>query len=262
MKTKLLTPADLTEYKHPAIILFRSLELKCTYENTKNLNFKQPSMDLGSGDGYLASILFDEKFTYGIDNGEANDYQTAIDKKRYGKVLVESAEKMSLKNDSLNFIFCNSVIEHIPGNEAVLSEVSRTLKKGGAFVFTSPSDKFKEFLYVSNLLQRFSLEFMASRYKNYRQTMLNHYHTLSHEEWTKRLKKHNLKIINYDYYISKETCMLWDQIALQVRIQKLFDPQAEKELYKEYKKQINEIYVNDRVEGSNGASLFIHAVKI
>lgn len=261
MKTKLLTPADLTEYEHPAIILFRSLELKCTYENTKHIDFKQPSTDLGSGDGYLASLLFDEKFTYGIDNGEAQDYQIAIDKKRYGTVLLESAEKMSLKDNSLNFIFCNSVIEHIPGNEAVLSEVARTLKKGGSFVFTSPSDKFKEYLYISDILQKTGLGFMANWYKNKRQHMLNHYHTLSHKEWGKRLKKHNLEIIKYDYYISKEACMLWDKLALETRIQGIFDRNAEKELYKEYKEEINYIYQHDVVAGEEGASLFIHAVK-
>ena len=261
MKTQLLTPADLSEYKHPAIILFRSLELKCIYENTQNITFKQPSMDLGSGDGYLASILFDEKFTFGLDNGEAQDYEISIEKNRYEHVLLENAEKMSLPDNSLNFIFCNSVIEHIPNNKAVLHEVARTLKKGGSFVFTSPSDKFKEYLYVSQILQRCGMPIIANWYKNKRHAMLNHYHTLSHVEWSKRLKKNGLKVISYDYYISKESCMLWDKIALQVKVQSLIDKHAEESAFKEYQDTINEIYTHDTVEGTHGASLFIHAVK-
>lgn len=258
MKTKLLTPSDLSEYTHPAIVLFRSLELKCVYENTKDIEFQHPSMDLGSGDGYLASILFDDKFTYGLDNGEANDYQISVEKNRYEKVLLESAEHMSLADNALSFIFCNSVIEHIPNNEAVLHEVARTLKKGGDFVFTSPSDKFKEYLYISNML----FEPISSWYKNKRHAMLNHYHTLSHGEWTKRLKNYGLEVKRYDYYISKETCMLWDRIALEVKIKSVFDHEAEKKCWEKYKQQIQDIYNHDKVEGTNGASLFIHATKL
>ncbi len=277
MKTKLLSPADLGEYTHPAIVLFRSIELKCTYENTKGKKFRHPSLDLGSGDGYLASLLFDEKFTYGLDNGEADDYQIAIDKDRYEKVLLESAEHMSLPDNYLQFVFCNSVIEHIPDNEAVLSEVARTLKKGGDFIFTSPSDNFKEYLYLSNIIESYgqiqffsrwspriakALQNLASWYKNKRHAMLNHYHTLSHTEWQTRLKRHGLRMQSYDYYISRDTCMFWDRLALQVRFQSLLDKGADAAALDDYRKTINEIYRTDSVKGTNGASLFIHAIKI
>lgn len=262
MKTKLLKPSDFRGHPHPASKLFRSIELRNIYNNTEGITFKQPSMDLGCGDGYLSSILFDTKFTYGIDNGEANDVHIAIKKKLYKKVLIESAEKMSLKDGSLNFVFCNSVIEHIPDNDAVLSEISRTLKKGGSFVFTSPSDKFPQYLYLSNKLNSVGLGFIGNIYKNKRNKMLNHYHIYSHQEWKKRLATHGLKVIQYDYYISKETNMLWDKIALETRIRGLFDKNAEKNVYTKYKKQINAAYNGDNIQGSNGASLFIHAVKI
>ena len=250
MKTRLVKPEDLTEYTHPAIILFRSIELLATYENTKNLFFKKPSLDLGCGDGYLADLLFKEQFTYGLDNGEANDVNIAIEKKRYQKILIEDAQHMSLPDNTLNFIFCNSVIEHIPDNEAVLQEVSRTLKPGGDFVFTSPSHLFKEWLYINNPLYIFL-----------RQKMLNHYHTISLEEWTKRLKKHNMKIINHSYYITRETNQLWDQIALETRLSGLLNPNAEQISYQKYIKEILKLCQIDQINLTKGASLFIHAVK-
>ncbi len=168
---------------------------------------------------------------------------------------------MSLPNNSLWFIFSNSVIEHIPDNEAVLREVSRTLKKGGAFVFTSPSDKFKEYLYVSNLLSSLGLSFLGNWYKEKRNKMLNHYHTYSHIVWTKKLKKHGLIVRKHAYYITKDAGMLWDKIALETKMRKLFDKNAEKKVYEKYKKEIAERYKKDRVKSDEGASLFIYAVK-
>ena len=131
MKVMLVSLRDFKGHPHPSSKLFRVLELQAVYKNIKNHSFRGPSMDLGGGDGYLSTILFDKKFDFNVDKGEANDLHVAKRHHRYRKILVESAEKMSLKDSSLNFIFSNSVIEHIPNNEAVLKEVSRTLKKGG-----------------------------------------------------------------------------------------------------------------------------------
>ncbi len=261
MKSKLVTPNDFPGHPHPASRLFRSIELKVVYDETKGVDFKGPSMDLGCGDGYLSSILFDDRFTYGIDNGEANDVDVAIEHKRYEHVLIESAEKMSLKDGSLNFVFCNSVIEHIPDNEAVLSEVGRTLRKGGIFIFTSPSDKFKEYLYLSNVLSSIGLGFLGNMYKERRNNMLNHYHTYGHEEWSKRLGRHGMKVKKHKYYIDKKCCMLWDKIALATRIRGLFDKQAEAHMWDTYKDQIMAQYKRDRVTDDRGASLFIWAEK-
>src|SRR5690348_834569 len=105
MKTRLVTIEDFKGHPHPASKLFRLIELQTVFKNTKRYVFKQPSMDLGGGDGYLSSILFDDRFTYSVDNNEANDVKVAIKNKRYKKVLIESADHMSLRSNSLNFVF-------------------------------------------------------------------------------------------------------------------------------------------------------------
>jgi len=261
MKTQLINLQDLKKMKHPASKLFRTIELRAVYEQTKNILFRQPSMDLGGGDGYLSSILFDKKFSYNVDNGEANDLHIAKRFKRYRKILVESAEKMSLKDGSLNFIFSNSVIEHIPNNEAVLKEVSRTLKKGGAFVFTSPSHNFKHYLWLSNFLSGLGLSVLGNLYLELRNKILNHYHTYSHQRWTAKLKKHGLIVKKHKYYISKEICMLWDRIAWEVRVKSLFDRNAETKIYHSYKQRIADAIARDTVRDTQGASLFIYAIK-
>lgn len=261
MKTRLVTLSHFRHHPHPASKLFRTIELQNIYKNTKRMVFKQPSMDLGGGDGYLSSILFDSRFTYNLDNGEAKDLHVAKRTKRYKKILVESAEKMSLKDRSIKFVFSNSVIEHIPDNDAVLRETSRVLVPGGVFVFTSPSHNFKHYLWLSNVLNSFGLTFFGNLYLEKRNNMLNHYHTYSHNIWTKKLKKYGLLVKKYDYYISQNTCMLWDKIAWEVRLRALFDKDAQNHVYQKYKNKIEDAIAKDRVKGAHGASLFIYAVK-
>jgi len=262
MKTLHVTLADFKGHSHPASKLFRSIELKTIHEECKKINFKEPSVDIGCGDGYISSILFDKKFTYGIDNGEAQDIKIAIKKKLYKKVLIESAEKMSLKSSSIDFVFSNSVIEHIPVVDAVLSETSRILKKDGVFVFTSPSHLFREYLYISSVLSKIGLSFFGDLYSKKRNKMLNHYHLYSHLEWKRRLKKRGLIVKKYKYYISKECLMFWDKLALEVKVRSLFDKKAEQNIYRKYQKQIQNYYEHDNVINNSGASLFIYAVKI
>ncbi len=261
MKTRLVNLSDFAGHSHPASKLFRAIELRTIYKNTQNLNFKHPALDLGCGDGYLSSILFDEKFDYGLDNDEAGEVSLAIKNKRYKKVLIENAEKISLPSNSLHFIFSNSVIEHIPNLENVLREISRVLKKGGVFVFTSPSDKFKEYLYFSNILSSFGLDFLGDWYKEKRNKLLNHYHNYSHTSWIKKLNKHGLKVKKYDYCICRDTNMFWDKLALEVRLRVLIDNNSEKNIFKKYKEKINNYLINDKVRDNKGASLFILAVK-
>ena len=219
-------------------------------------------MDLGGGDGYLSSVLFNSKFTYNVDNGEAKDLHIAKRTKRYHHILLESAEQMSLKSHSLKFVFSNSVIEHIPDVDAVLSETARVLQKGGYFVFTSPSHNFKEYLYISSLLERWGLGVLAKIYKRMRNNMLNHYHNYSHTEWTRRLKKYGLRVEKYHYYISKETCMLWDHIAIETRLRAIIDKNAERTVFQKYKDRIESAIAQDHVTGTHGASVFILAKKV
>lgn len=262
MKTKLVTVESFVKHPHPASKLFRSIELKKVYEMTKNIEFRHPSIDIGCGDGYLSSLLFDEPFTYGIDNGEANDVDIAIKEKRYDHVLVESAEKMSLKNNSLNFAFSNSVLEHIPNIEAVLSEVSRTLTPGGDFVFTSPSDKFGDYLYVTHLFNKMKLGFLANWYSKKRNKLLNHYHVYSHTKWEKLLQSHGFKVVKYAYYIDNKTLQIWDKIVIEVLLKRRFVKNAEDEVFQKYHSLITQLYTKDNVSGAQGASLFIHSKKI
>ena len=108
MKSKKTTVDQFTKiYSHPSAILFRAVEMRTIHQNLEGIEFSHPSLDLGCGDGKIAELIFDQPFTYGVDNGEAKDVGDAVESGRYEKIFLESAEKMSLPNDSVNFVFSN-----------------------------------------------------------------------------------------------------------------------------------------------------------
>lgn len=263
MKTK-ETSLDqfIKVYSHPSAVLFRAIEMRTIHESIKNIEFSHLSLDLGCGDGEIAELIFDEHFTYGVDNGEAKDVEEAVKSKRYNEIFLESAEKMSLPNESVNFVFSNCVIEHIPNNEAVLSETSRILKKGGMFVFTVPSHNFPDYLYLTNKLASYGLGFLSLSYKYRRNKMLNQFHCYSVLDWEKKLAKYGFRIEKYQYYMSKESLMLWDRMALEVFIRRIFDKNVEGKIFEKYKENIKKAYENDKAEDGKGAGLFISCVKI
>jgi|SRR3990167_2686139 len=264
MKINKTTIKSLTNlYTHPSAILFRAIELATIFKNIQYLKLKQPSLDIGCGDGKIAQLLFDSQFTYGVDNGEAKDVQEAIDNKIYGQVFLESAEKMSLPNKSVDFIFSNCVIEHIPDNNAVLGEVSRLLRKGGDFIFTVPSHHYPNFLYLTNKFASIGLGSVSRMYKYRRNKMLNQFHCYSVEDWQKKLTRFGLKIVKSQYYVSKTTLMLWDKMALQIFLLRPFmGKKADRMVFRHHKKQIVRAYSRD-IESNDyaGAGLFIHCRK-
>ncbi len=248
-------------YSHPSAVLFRAVEMKTIFEGTVGVNFSQPSLDLGCGDGKIAEAIFDERFTYGVDNGEANDVQEAIDSKRYQQIFLESAEKMSLPDRSVNFVFSNCVIEHIPDNEAVLRETSRILNKGGAFVFTVPSNNFPEYLFLTNKFASWGLGFLSRFYKYRRNKMLNQFHCYGISDWQEKLAKHGFRIVNHQYYMSQQALMLWDKMALEIFFKKILWPKYEKKAIRKYWSQMKELAERDRVMSGEGAGLMIYCVK-
>lgn len=262
MKTRKIELESLTSlYTHPSAILFRAIELKAINKLLSEMKFSQPSLDLGCGDGAIASLIFDSPFTYGVDNGEAKDVDIAINSGRYSQIFTESAVEMSLPDDSVNFVFSNCVIEHIPDNLAVLREVNRILKPGGSFVFTVPSDKFPDFLYLTNRFAAFGLSALSNHYKYRRNKMLNQFHCYSIEDWQKRLSKQGLFIQNSSYYMENKALMLWDKMALKIFLKRIFGVNSERIEFKKNENEIKHLVCTDNPGTRKGAGIIIHCIK-
>lgn len=201
------------EFSHPAIVLWRSIELKTIIESIGDGFILTPILDLGCGEGKIAKILFDKGV---IDIGLDNDpkiVRIARSSKVYKRVVVGDARNLPFKNNSFSTIFSNCVIEHIPEKTRVLKEVKRVLRKDGVFIFTVPSKNFSEYLFFYNLFKAFGLKWLAKKYSQKRNQLLNHYHCENHQAWEKNLRLAGLSLAYHRYYLPKKTIMCWDFIA-------------------------------------------------
>jgi len=103
-------------------------------------------LDLGCGDGELTRILLhitDHKNCelVGVDLDPLETKHAAATG-LYSKVHTTSATAIPEKDSSFDFIFSNSVLEHIKPIDDVLQEVARILKSGGIFILTVPGPGF------------------------------------------------------------------------------------------------------------------------
>jgi len=151
---------------------------------------KYPVLDMGCGDGLFTSILFGARINKQYDAYQSVDFsqkdvynsyaaspedlfyarpraigfgmdikENAVRKAReldvYDRVKVGDVRAIPFDNASVNSVFSN-MIDDIKESDLVrvFEQVHRVLKKGGFFVFTSPTERFRDYLYHINKGQR------------------------------------------------------------------------------------------------------------
>lgn len=202
--------SSLKEYWFvPSDVLQRSMEA-----NIWSLcKFKAPILDVGVGNGQLTNFLFKNhpQIDMGIDIEEsglemARKLKMSRNKTRYKRIICANAEKMPFEKESFSTVISNSTLEHIADDFKALSEIARVLKKDGLFFMTVPSE----------YLEKWVFEYEKQRNKSQAQDNLNkfndrtnHLHYRSLDEWKKKFKKNNLKIVFCKYYLPKKTALLW-----------------------------------------------------
>jgi SAM-dependent methyltransferase len=265
MRFKKVNVDSLRSYYRPASIsFFRAVELQTLNQLCCNLDLDNDSLDVGCGDGYIAKELFDSGFRYGIDNDEANDVQLGIKSGFYKKVFVGSAENLPIDNQSLGFVFSNCVLEHIPPIEVVVSEIGRCLKPGGRFIFTVPSDRFGDYLFVATILRLVGLNVIANQYIKFRNSMLNHFNCDSQDQWAERLSRHGMKIEFCAHYMSVDALSLWDKVAILMFLGKLIGLDLSGVLMKRYGARMDNLIskASNEFPSSGGACIAIVAQKL
>jgi SAM-dependent methyltransferase len=106
-------------------------------------------LDLGCGDGKLMRILLDAAAAspalVGVDL-DPLETRDASASGVYRRVHTAPGDRIPEPDTSFDFVFSNSVLEHIDEIEPVIAEVARVLRPGGAFVFTVPGAGFHDCL--------------------------------------------------------------------------------------------------------------------
>lgn len=248
----------LEKFESPSTILFRSIEAKLLKENiSEALNLK-PALDLGCGEGIIASAIFSGKVDFGLDNDEEMVKQAKLSR-IYKKVIQADAKNMPLKRGCTKLVFSNSVIEHIKDLEMLLKEVRRILSKGGLFVFTVPSSNFAKYSLISKL----KINLLTKIYGRMRNKKFNHYHCYSKNQWNKILERQGFRLVKGYYYISKDTLIFWDFLLILFFPLRIFGKKLSRRIYKTFFR--NKIYGRFKMAktfDSTGAALCIAAQKI
>lgn len=167
-------------------------------------------LDLGCGDGRLTNIIFDrvgrrEIVGIDIDSGETS---LAERLNLYQNIHIAPANQIPEPDNTFDWVFSNSVLEHISNLDEVLQEVSRVLKPGGLFLLTVPGKDFHDCLRGSLLpwasrqayMDEVDARFACLRY-------------WSPDEWSAHLQPHHLEIQRSTFYQTAAEAQRWETIA-------------------------------------------------
>ena len=175
------------KFEHPAIVLWRAVELRHIEEFLKKYELPVPILDLGCAEGKIADALFNNNELIGLDNCWELLSQNK-NRDIYKALILADGCRMPFKSGAFGSVFSNCVIEHIPDIGSLLGEVSRILKEKSIFIFTVPSNKFADFLFFSKVFNNLGLKRLAQWYGRKRNKQLNHFHCYDHNRWKQILK--------------------------------------------------------------------------
>ncbi|MGC8917228.1 MAG: class I SAM-dependent methyltransferase [Thermoanaerobaculum sp.] len=159
-----------------------------------------PVLDLGCGDGHFGAMALAAARPLGADPALAT-LTEARQRGVYGLLVAADGERLPLASNSLGTVVANSVLEHIPPVEGVLSEVARVLRPGGLFLLTVPGPGFSRFLSVARLLDGLHGHALAQAYRRAFNAVSRHVHVDPPEVWEDRLQGAGFRVFERTSYI-------------------------------------------------------------
>lgn len=207
-------PADLlTEFvarypAQPATAFFRAIEID---RLAQAMVADGLGLDLGCGDGILTDILFARMGAkprlVGVDI-DPLETEAAAQYDFYERIHTVPAQAIPEADATFDYIFSNSVLEHIPDLEGVIAEVGRTLKPGGRFWFTVPGPNFRD-----NLAGSIVPGVSRDRYLTDLDKRLAHFHYLSKADWAELCASKGLVLDSADGYLGRPAIQRWETLS-------------------------------------------------
>jgi len=188
-----------------ALALWRSIEA----QHLATEELPNPILDLGCGFGEFAGVFFDDPLEAGIDIRRA-DLVRAQGGRRYKSLIAADARRLPFRSESFASVISISVLEHIPRMDEAVAEAYRVLKKGGAFVFTTPTSRFSEFLFYSRFLKKVGLSQLGRLYAALLNRALHHVSFLSEEDWIQLLERVGFRVERHGTSHSRSTVSAFD----------------------------------------------------
>jgi SAM-dependent methyltransferase len=182
---------------------FRALLRAVEARFYQGIDLPAPTLDVGCGDGHFASTAFERALDIGLDPWHAPILEAA-QRKGYRSLVQADGGNMPFPDHYFGSAISNSVLEHIPNIEAVLSETARVLKPGALFYFCVPNQNFNPNLAVANTLDKFGVPGLGNAYRNFFDRIARHIHLDSPRVWSNRLENSGFKIQSWWHYYSPE----------------------------------------------------------
>lgn len=172
------------------------------------LEFINPVLDLGCGDGHFAQVAFDINIDVGLDPY----FPSLIEAKKRNKFqLLVCAEGMKLPFQANYFTsaYSNSVLEHIKPVDDVILEIYRVVKNNGSFILTVPNQNFVNHLSLARLLDKGGLNKFANGYRKIFNFISRHFHTDLYDDWLKRFMNRGFICVeSWNYFSDKALWIL------------------------------------------------------
>jgi SAM-dependent methyltransferase len=180
---------------------FRALLRAVEARFYQDLDLPAPTLDLGCGDGHFATIAFDQAIDVGLDPW-ASPLKQAARRGGYRWLVQAEGGLIPFRSSRFASAVSNSVLEHIPEVETVLSELARVLKPGAPFVFCVPNHRFLPNLSIGRGLDAMRLSPAAEAYRRFFNRISRHHHCDPPEVWEERLARSGFSLLRWWHYFS------------------------------------------------------------
>ncbi len=166
----------------------------------QGLDLPDPVLDMGCGDGHFASVAFDHSLDVGVDPWW-EPLREAKTRDAYRMLICSDGAKVPFEDGYFASAVSNSVLEHIPHVEDVLTELARVVRPGGRFVFCVPNHRFPQLLLGTQTFQSLGMQGAAGWYSRFFNRISRHKHTDSFDVWQERLDRVGFEIEkHWDYF--------------------------------------------------------------
>ena len=178
---------------------FRALLRSVEAAFYKDFILKEPSLDIGCGDGHFAEFVFHQKLGLGMDPAHAS-LKEAQARESYEMLVQSNGDQQPFPSEYFASAISNSVLEHIPQVEHVLKESARLLKPGAQLIFCVPNHRWKDNLLIFQWLKKIKLNKIADSYQRLFIRISRHVNMFSPQQWESRLNKAGFSLERFWHY--------------------------------------------------------------
>lgn len=205
MQRELLTELMMYAPGQPATNYWRAVETQ------EVIRYGLPpgrGLDLGCGDGHLMGIILSHTGPRDVVGIDIDPRETAVAARRnvYSEIATAPADHMLFPDGHFEFVFSNSVLEHIENIHETLGEVARVLRLAGRFLFTVPGPGFHQCLRGTSFGSR-------DAYLRALDARCAHLRYWTPAQWEESLERAGLTMVHHHEYLTKPQVQRWERMS-------------------------------------------------